>query len=482
MSRAVEPPDGAPSEPAFLVATVVFVGLVVAVVGSLGAPLITAVGRHYHVSLAAAQWTLTIALLSGAVATPVLGRLGSGPHRRAVVLTTLAAVVVGSALTVLPLPFAFLLVGRAGQGVGLGLTALMMATARDHLPERRSAATIALLSVASTAGIGIGYPLAGLLTDLAGIRAAYALGIVVAGAALGAAVLVLPPAPARPTARVDLPGAALLTVALLALLIVISQTELWRTQLGVALGVLVAALVLLAIWTAAESRADHPLVDVRLLRHPAVAAANAAMLAAGVGMYLLLSLITRYVQTPTSAGYGFGLDTFQAGLVLVPFSVLGFVAGRLAPALRRRVGPRTLLAGSTMIVLAASVLFAVARAYLAGPVLAMSLLGVGVGAFSAAMPVVILAVTPQAETASAMSVNQVVRSVGFSIGSAIGGLILAGYTSDVFPAEAGYPTAAWVGAATAALALVIIALPRPDPSSAPGAGSVTTGPADRARR
>src|SRR5438552_2641325 len=83
------------------------------------------------VSLGSAQWTLTVALLSGAVATPVLGRLGAGPHRRATILATLAVVVAGSALTVLPLPFAWLLAGRAAQGVGLGLTALMMGVARD---------------------------------------------------------------------------------------------------------------------------------------------------------------------------------------------------------------------------------------------------------------------------------------------------------------------------------------------------------------
>ncbi len=171
----------------WLVPTLVFIGLVVAVVGSLGAPLITAVAVDYGVSLSAAQWTLTIALLSGAVATPILGRLGSGPRRRAVVLTTLAAVVAGSALTVLPLPFAALLIGRGAQGLGLGLTALMMATARDHLDPRRSASTIALLSVASTAGIGVGYPLAGLLTDLGGVRAAYGLGLAVTAAALIAA-------------------------------------------------------------------------------------------------------------------------------------------------------------------------------------------------------------------------------------------------------------------------------------------------------
>src|SRR5262245_43979530 len=102
-----------------LAGVLIFVGLVVAVVGSLGAPLITAVAEHYGVSLAAAQWTLTIALLSGAIATPLLGRLGAGPRRRTAVLTTLAVVTAGSILTALPLPFAFLLIGRAGQGTGL---------------------------------------------------------------------------------------------------------------------------------------------------------------------------------------------------------------------------------------------------------------------------------------------------------------------------------------------------------------------------
>jgi MFS family permease len=167
------------SEARLLVPALMFIALVVAAVASLGTPLITSVATTFHVSLDSAQWTLTIALLSGAVATPVLGRLGAGPHRRATILATLAIVVVGSALTVLPLPFAWLLVGRAAQGVGLGLTALMMGVARDHLPEERSAATIALISVVSIIGAGVGYPLAALLAEFGGLRAAYGLGLLV---------------------------------------------------------------------------------------------------------------------------------------------------------------------------------------------------------------------------------------------------------------------------------------------------------------
>ncbi|GAA1578517.1 MFS transporter [Kribbella hippodromi] len=456
-----------------------------AVIGSLGAPLITAVAEAYGVSLAASQWTLTIALLAGSVATPVLGRLGSGSRRRTVVLTVLGVEVVGSLLTVIPLPFALLLLGRAAQGSGLGLVVLMMAVARDHLDEQRAARTIALLSVASTAGIGIGYPLSGILTDQFGVRAAYGLGLVVTVAALVAAVFMLPHAPTRPptttrpdgptpaststrsdvrgapastSTRFDVRGVVLLAIALPALLLVIGETRLWQHHAGLAVVILVAALLVLFGWAVLEARTEHPLVDVRLLRHPAVAAANVVMLVGGVGMYLLFSLITRYVQTPTAAGYGFGLSTFEAGLVLVPFSVLGFVAGRLVPGWREWLGARLLLGASTSVVLAAFVLFAVARAQLVLPIVAIGVLGFGVGAFSAAMPAVILAVTPAAETASAMSVNAVVRSVGFSTGSALGGLILAAHTTGTFPTESGFTTAAWIGAAATTGTLLIITL------------------------
>ncbi len=430
-----------------LVPSLVFIALVVAAVGSLGAPLITSVATTFGVSLASAQWTLTITLLSGVIATPLLGRLGAGPRRRGVIIATLAIVTAGSVLTVLPLPFGWLLLGRAAQGVGLGLTALMMGVARDHLPSERSASVIALVSVASTIGIGVGYPLAGLLTEFGGLRAAYGLGAIVAAVALIAAVRYMPAPPAGRSARVDVPGAVLLAGGLLAVLLVVSQTSLWSRHLGVAVALAVSGVLLLCAWAVFESRAPSPLVDVRLLRHRAVAGANLAMLVAGTGMYLLLTLITRYAQTPVSAGYGFGLTTFEAGLVLVPFSVLGFVAGKVTPRLTRRFGASALLAVSSALVLAAFGVFALARSDVAELLLAMTILGFGVGSFSAAMPAVILAVTPQSETSSAMSFNQVVRGTGFALGSAIGGLVLAALTpaGRVFPDDGAYGAAAWIG-------------------------------------
>ncbi|WP_285565444.1 MFS transporter [Streptomyces sp. RTGN2] len=463
------------SEARLLVPALIFVALVVAAVASLGTPLITSVATTFHVSLDSAQWTLTIALLSGAVATPVLGRLGAGPHRRTTILVTLAIVVGGGALTVLPLPFAWLLVGRAAQGVGLGLTALMMGVARDHLPEERSAATIALISVVSIIGAGVGYPLAALLAEFGGLRAAYGLGLLVTAIAFVTAWRSMPAAPEGRSAHVNVPGALVLAGGLLLVLFLAGERTLWSRHLAVAVALAVAAVLLLCVWAVSELRTGTPLVDVRAVRHPAVAGANIAMFVGGIGMYLLLTLITRYAQTPHSAGYGFGLTTFVAGLVLIPFSVLGFVAGKLTPRVRKWVDGPLLLAGSAAIVGGGFVLFAAARSNLAELLAAMGVLGFGVGSFTAAMPGVILAVTPRSETSSAMSFNYVVRSVGYSLGSAIGGLVLAAGTDTgrLFPDDDAYTNAALIGVAAmaittlAALALARRRSPETDPVTAP---------------
>ncbi|MGA5896228.1 MFS transporter [Streptomyces venetus] len=466
------------SEARLLVPSLMFIALVVAAVASLGAPLITSVATTFHVSLDSAQWTLTIALLSGAVATPFLGRLGAGPHRRATILATLAVVVVGSALTVLPLPFAWLLVGRAAQGVGLGLTALMMGVARDHLPEDRSAPTIALVSVVSIVGVGVGYPLAGLLAELGGVRAAYGLGLFVTTIAFLAAWRSVPTAPEGRSAHVDVTGALLLAGGLFLVLFLAGERSLWSHHLAMAVALAVAAVLLLCLWTVSGLRGKTPLVDLRALRHPAVAGANLAMFVGAIGMYILLTLITRYAQTPHSAGYGFGLTTFVAGLVLIPFSVLGFIAGKLTPRMLQRIDAPWLLGGSAVVIGGGFVLFAAARSNLVELFLAMSVLGFGVGSFSAAMPGVILAATPKSETSSAMSFNYVVRSVGYSLGSAIGGLVLDAGTDagHVFPNDSAYTTAALVGIAAMAIttmtSLVLARQRSPEPeTTVPPAGA-----------
>jgi pimeloyl-ACP methyl ester carboxylesterase len=58
----------------------VFTAAVVAVVSSLGAPLLPGISAQLHVPLSTAQWSLTITLLVGTISSPIMGRLGDMPH------------------------------------------------------------------------------------------------------------------------------------------------------------------------------------------------------------------------------------------------------------------------------------------------------------------------------------------------------------------------------------------------------------------
>ena len=55
-------------------------------------------------------------------------------------------------------------------------------------------------------------------------------------------------------------------------------------------------------------------------------------------MYMNLSIVTAFVQTPTADGLRFGASVVVAGLILVPFSIMSLLASRLLPWLSARVG------------------------------------------------------------------------------------------------------------------------------------------------
>lgn len=432
-----------------------------AVIGSVGAPLITPVATGMHVSLDAAQWTLTVTLFSGAIAGPVLGRLGGGPYRRFTILATLALVMAGGLLTVLPLPFTALLIGRGLQGLAVAAGALLMSVARTHLPPERSTSTIAALSVATTVGIGVGYPAISLLDQFAGLRAAYGLGLFLSAVALVIAWRTLPAEAPGKLPRIDVTGALLLALGTLGLLLVIADPSLWATP-WLAGALLAGAAAILAGWAFLELRTTAPLVNLRLLAQGPVLRANLAILVAGTGLYLLFSLFTRYLQTPAGVHYGFALPGVAAGAALIPFSLLGFVAGKTVPRFIKRITERGTYALSVAIAVAGALLFAAGNESLVVVLAAIALLGFAVGGVFAVMPKLVLVGVPQGETASVLSINQIARSIGMSIGSALAGFLLAATTpaGGLLPTQDGYLAAALWALPPLAASVLIIAMNR----------------------
>ena len=105
-----------------LVPALVYAALAAAIISSLGLLLVPTIARAFGISVSTAQWTLTLNLLVGAIATPVLGRLSDGPHKKRILLVTLVVILVGSVLAATAPTFGVLLAGRALQGLSYAIT------------------------------------------------------------------------------------------------------------------------------------------------------------------------------------------------------------------------------------------------------------------------------------------------------------------------------------------------------------------------
>jgi MFS family permease len=181
-----------------------------------------------------------------------------------------------------------------------------------------------------------------------------------------------------------------------------------------------------------------------------------------VANYLLLASVPRLAQEPTSTGYGFGTSIVVAGLVLLPFSAASFLANRLARTLERLVGRRWVLPAGAVLLGVGELLFAYVRTDLWQLFVGMAVAGLGVGTVFAALPGLIVATVPAGETGSAMSLNQVLRYVGFAVGSALSATVLEAATGpgERFPGTGGYTSIGLIGAgACVALAVVTAVLP-----------------------
>jgi predicted MFS family arabinose efflux permease len=451
-----------------LVPTLVLSGSLMSVVSSLGAPLIPTLSRADGVSLSTGEWILTITLLTGALATPVMGRLADGPRQRTVMLVALGVVIAGCALSAVSNGFTVLLIGRALQGVGLGLLPVAMAIARRNLPPEAARRTIATLSVTTAIGAGLGYPVTGLIAQFLDFRAAYWFGAIAVTGALVMAALVLPPRSAGTSSRrFDVAGAGLLSLAVIGVSVALSEGGGWGWASARTLGVAGASVVLLAAWIPYELRVADPLVDLRQVRNRSVLTADASGFLISVALYLLLPVIVEFVQIPRSAGYGFAASLIVSGLVLVPLSVCSFVASRVLAVYERRFGSRTMIPLGSAVFAVAAVFFAVEHSTLWEAFVTTAICGLGVGFTTGAMPGFIVRAVAPSETGSATGFFQVVRSIGLTVGSALSAAVLMAHTrpGQALPDVGGFEAALIIAAALClATAVVSFVLPGRAPS------------------
>ena len=452
-----------------------------ALLQSLVAPALPDIQRSLHTSVNAASWVLTAYLLSASIATPLIGRLGDMYGKERLLVVVLILLCVATTVSALATSLAVMLVGRVVQGAAGGVFPLAFGIIRDEFPRERVAGAVGIMSALAGVGGGAGVVLAGPIVDNLSIHFLFWLPLLILIPATIAVHLFVPESPLRVPGRVNWAGAALMSGGLAAVLLAVSEAPVWHWLSAKTLVLLVVGIGLLVAWVRSETRSDHPLVDMRMMRIRGVWTTNAVALLLGFGMYASFILLPEFVETPSHVGYGFGSTVTGAGLFLVPSTLAMLIAGAQTGRLERRFGSKPPLLAGAAVTCASYLLLTVARSESWEIYLAALLLGTGIGLAFAAMVNLIIENVGPAETGIATGMNTVTRTVGGAFGGAATASILASSVGvSGYPSSHGFTIAFAACALALALGVVVgLAIPqrRPEDAFSPHEAGDLTGAA-----
>ncbi|WP_407316486.1 MFS transporter [Isoptericola halotolerans] len=309
------------------------------------------IGADVGFSLANLQWVATAFALCAAGFTLLMGRVADVAGRRRMFLVGMVLLGAGSLAGGLATTPAVLLVARVAQGLATAIVvpaalALLIGTFAEGAARDKA---LGLNGSLMAAGFTTGAVLGGLLTDLLSWRWAFFINVPIAVAVLVVAPIVLKEDRARDRTRLDVPGAVLVTLGLLALVLGLTTAAETSWTDPVTVVSLAAAAVLLALFVAVERFVSQPLVPLSMLTRPTVAWGNIAGFLAFATETSLVFLLTIYLQevldySPLAAGLSFA--------VLGIGTVLG---GLLGPRIIGRFGAKAAIVGGFLVQAAATI-------------------------------------------------------------------------------------------------------------------------------
>jgi EmrB/QacA subfamily drug resistance transporter len=435
-------------------AALTFAGIAFALQQTMIIPALPQLQRDLDTTTAWATWLLTGFLLVASVATPVLGKLGDQYGKERMLLIAMSAFFVGSFAAIFAPGIATLILCRAVQGVGGAVFPLSFSIIKDEFPAEKVGVAVGVVSSVFAVGGGLGLVLSGLIVDNASWRWLFVVGAIGVGIAVVLIHRFVPESPIKTPSRVDVPGAVLLSIALVGLLLALTEGESWGWTSAGILGLFALSATAFVVWGIVETRVPEPLVDMGMLAHRTVLLTNVTGLIVGFAMFGAFVLIPNFAEMPSGlpdsiAGlvdYGFGASTTRAGLYLLPGSLAGFASGPAAGVLARRYGAKWPLALGMATTTVAIAMFAMWHERPLHIVLGMIVLGAGVPLAFAAMAMLIMSAVRPSETGIATGMNTVMRTVGGVVGGQIGAAILSADTiaGTEIPAESAFTTAFWI--------------------------------------
>ena len=311
--------------------------------------------NDFHITYETSSWILSAFLISGAVMTPIAGKLSDIYGKKKVLLVVMAVYCSGVLAAGLAENIAWMIAARVAMGVGFSAFPIAFGIIRGSLPESKLGIGQTVFGSTFSGGAVIGLVVGAGVIQAFGWHVAF---LAVFPVAVSLTLIIKwfirePQVPnpvgnpaggtGRPPAggsgsSLDFKGILLLAATVVSFLTGISLVQGSTTdpaaggQIAALLAVAVASLFLLAV---VERRSSNPLIDFKLLSNRTMLPATLILMVVGTCTFMVYQTISILVQSP--APLGFGGDKVATAGVLLPFMAVlligtigsGFVLNRL---------------------------------------------------------------------------------------------------------------------------------------------------------
>jgi EmrB/QacA subfamily drug resistance transporter len=411
------------------------VGLVIAMVTIVNTAL-PVLARGTGVSQAQQTWIVDGYTLALAALVLPAGALSDRYGRRGVLVSGLVLFALSCGVPLVTESAGSLIASRAITGVGAAL--IMPATLSiinaSFPPGQRGRAIGLWAAVAGLGGL-LGLIVAGLLLQHYSWHAVFAAPAAVA-VLLAIASSTVPTSRERRARPFDIPGAALSTVSIGALVFgILRAADLGWTNVLV-IGALAAGVLLAAVFVWFELRRTDPLLDVRLFTNRAFATGSLSVTLQFAAAFGALFAMAQYLQLVL------GYSPLKSGLALWPIAVSLLPLALVSTHLAQKFGLRRLTFLGLATVAAGTVAIGRLDPHSSYPELAIAVcvLGMGLGLTAPPATGAIIDNVPPDKYGVASAVNDATREIGAALGIALAGSILsATYTHHIATATMTLP-------------------------------------------
>ncbi|HLR28261.1 MAG TPA: MDR family MFS transporter [Ruania sp.] len=377
----------------------------------------------------AISWIVTAYLLGQTISMPVYGKLSDYLGRRNAFQLAIVIFLAGSVVAGLSQSMGMLIACRAVQGIGAGGLMIGAQTIMAEIVSpRQRAKYMSVMGPMIGVATVLGPLLGGYLTDSVSWRWIFYINVPIGAAALIVTALTLKLPKPQTKRKVDYLGAMLMSGAVVCLILALSwggRRYDWTDPL--ILGLIVGVLVLTPLWLWAETKADEPILPLRLFRDDVFRIQAVIALLLGVAMFGAVSYLPTYLQL------SLGASPTESGLLMLPL-----MGGLMAAAVttgqlmsrtgRYKVFPIMGASVATVGMFLLSHLTAQSSQLTSG--LFMAVLGLGIGFI---MPTLVLTVqnsVPKRDMSSATAGVNFFRQIGASFGTALIGSLFVSRLAD----------------------------------------------------